>query len=82
MKFSAHIELSGVMVLEPMILNEPASIVLVTVDVAVVVCVAVVVTVLLQPAKTTATVRTSARGKSHFLIDLNNFFSFLFFIFF
>jgi hypothetical protein len=79
MKFSAHIELSGVTVLEPMILNEPTNTGLVTVAVAVAVvvavAVAVVVAVVPQLIETRATAITSARGNKQFLTDLNNFFS-------
>ncbi len=74
MKFSAHTELSGVMVLEPMILNEPdnAGVVFVGVVVGVEVGVAVVP----QPVTSRAAASASARGKNHFLTDFNNFFSF------
>jgi hypothetical protein len=84
MKFSAHTELSGVTVLEPMILNEPTTTVLVAVAVfvAVLVLVTVVVVLVPQPVTNKAAVRTRARGNNHFCTDLNNFFSFFILYFF
>jgi hypothetical protein len=74
MKFSAHTELKGVIVFDPIILNEPESVGVVVVGVVVVV-VGVVVVLALQPAKVKTITSTSARDKSHFLTDCNNLFS-------
>jgi hypothetical protein len=81
MKSSAHTELKGVTVFDPIILNEPVSAVAVVVGVVVVEVVAVGVELVLQPAKVRAITSSSARGKSHFLTDLNNLFSLLCFSF-
>ena len=69
-KSSAYTELKGVTVFDPIILNEPdrAGVVAVVVGVD--------VDVVPQLAKIKARTSTSARGKSHFLTDLNNVFSF------
>jgi hypothetical protein len=78
MKFSAHIELSGVMVLEPMTLNEPVSAgVVVGGAVVGLIVVGVVVVALLQPVRVKTATSASARGKIHFFNDLNNLFSFI-----
>jgi hypothetical protein len=73
MKFSAHTELKGVTVFDPMILNEPVS--AETVDEGVVVPEGIVVVALLQPAKVRIITGISARGRNHFLIDLFKLFS-------
>jgi hypothetical protein len=67
MKFSAHTELNGVTVFEPMILNEPDN-----VDVAVEVVV-VSVEDELQPVRTNAITSIGTSGKNHFLKDLFKF---------
>ena len=67
MKSSAHIELSGVTVFEPMILKEPDSVEVVDV--------AGVVGVPLQPARKKANSSVTARGISHFLLDVCKLFS-------
>jgi hypothetical protein len=72
-KFSAHTELKGVTVFDPIILNEPERAGVVGVGV-VVTGVEVGVDAVLQPVKTKARTSISARGKSHFFTDLNNFF--------
>jgi hypothetical protein len=78
-KVSDQTELSGVTVLEPMILNEPERAGTVAVGVAVGVGVGVAEGVALpQPTKTMAAASTSDRGSNHFLIDFNKFFSFYF----
>jgi hypothetical protein len=86
MKFSAHTELKGVIVLEPITLNEPTriSVVVVAVDVDVVVFVVVdvVVAVLPQPASIMTAASISVSGKNHFTLDLNKFFSFFYSILF
>jgi hypothetical protein len=60
MNSSAHTELSGVTVFDPMILSEPER-----TDV-----VGLGVEVLLQPARTRAKSNIAARGMNHFLVDL------------
>jgi hypothetical protein len=81
MKFSAHTELNGVTVFDPIILNEPESVGVVGVGV-VVTGVEVGVDAVLQPVKTKARTSTSARGKSHFFMDLFKLFFSLFYYFF
>jgi hypothetical protein len=68
-KFSAHTELKGVTVFDPIILNEPVSTGVVDEGVGV----EVGVDAVLQPVKTKERTSISARGKSHFFTDLNNF---------
>jgi hypothetical protein len=70
MKSSAHTELSGVIVFEPIILKEPERTGVVGLGVE----------VLLQPARTRAKSSIAARGINHFLVDLCKLFFLLIYL--